>query len=172
MPVHWQARSNLGDCLLAMGQLDEAVKQYRWACRVVGGRSPIVWHRLAAALSRLGKSEEALHACRQAVRLKPDGWEELNDLAWLLATDPHQELRDGAEAVRLAQRAVQLTGGRAAQCLGTLDAAYGEAGRFEEAIGTARQAQEVAMAGKQMELVAAAGDRIELYKQQKPYHMK
>jgi tetratricopeptide (TPR) repeat protein len=171
MPVHWQARSNLGDCLLAMGQVDEAVNQYRWACRIVGGRSAIVWHRLGVALARARHSDEALNAYRQAVRLKPDGWEELNDLAWILATDPHAELRDGAEAVRLAQRAVGLTGGRAAQCLGTLDAAYAEAGRFEEAIGTAHQAQEVAMAGKQMDIVAAAGDRIELYKQQKPFHL-
>jgi hypothetical protein len=52
--------------------------------------------------------------------------------------------RNGPEAVKLAERAVQLTGGREAIYLDTLAAAYAEAGRFDKALETARRGLEIA----------------------------
>ena len=51
----------------------------------------------------------------------------------MMATDPDPSVRNGSEAVRLAERAVQLTGAREPTLLDTLAAAYAEAGRFQEA---------------------------------------
>jgi 4-amino-4-deoxy-L-arabinose transferase-like glycosyltransferase len=62
----------------------------------------------------------------------------LNNLAWMLASNP--KIRDGSEAVRLAERACRLTQERQTVYIGTLAAAYAEAGRFSEAIATAQRA--------------------------------
>jgi spermidine synthase len=61
-------------------------------------------------------------------------------LAWILATSPEPELRRGAEAVALAERAVAGTGRRDARALDTLAAAYAAAGRFAEARAAAAEA--------------------------------
>jgi len=57
-----------------------------------------------------------------------------NNLAWILATasDPH--LRNGNEAVRLAEQACRSTQYEEVYMIATLSAAYAEAGRFNDAI--------------------------------------
>lgn len=61
-----------------------------------------------------------------------------NDYAWMLATHPEPDLRNGDLAVRLAKRAVaeELT----AAYLDTLAAAYAEVGQFTQAVNTQREA--------------------------------
>jgi tetratricopeptide (TPR) repeat protein len=68
----------------------------------------------------------------------------LNDLAWILATHPDPEVRDGAEALEPAQRAADLTRRRDPQVLDTLAAAYAAAGRYGEAIANAQKALQLA----------------------------
>ncbi|HYY93402.1 MAG TPA: tetratricopeptide repeat protein [Pyrinomonadaceae bacterium] len=53
-----------------------------------------------------------------------------NSLAWLLATAPKQELRDGKRAVELARKACELSKWQHPNQLDTLAAAYAEAGDF------------------------------------------
>jgi hypothetical protein len=53
-------------------------------------------------------------------------------------------LRDGAEAVRLAERACELTARKEARFLGTLDAAYAESGRFARPLKRRKKALELA----------------------------
>ena len=48
----------------------------------------------------------------------------------MLATCPQASLRNGIEAVKLAERANQLAGGKNPAVLCTLAAAYAEAGNF------------------------------------------
>ncbi|KIX14613.1 M48 family metallopeptidase [Dethiosulfatarculus sandiegensis] len=55
-----------------------------------------------------GQEEEALHYLRQAVRLAPRHAEALNSLAWFYATAKDKALRNPAQALALAQRAVQI----------------------------------------------------------------
>src|ERR1035441_7801006 len=62
--------------------------------------------------------------------------------AWSRAAHPQAEFRDGAEAVRLAERACQVTTNKEPMMIGTLATAYAEAGRFEEAVATASKAQQ------------------------------
>ena len=76
----------------------------------------------------------------------PTGPEVHNNLAWLLATHPSAEFRNGAEAVPLAERACQLTGGTNLAMLATLAAAYAEAGRFPEAVSTQQKVCDLAAA--------------------------
>ena len=64
----------------------------------------------------------------------PDTSEFKNDLAWLLATSPDPEVRDGPRALQLAQQAVGTTGGENVGFLDTLAAAHAEVGDFERAV--------------------------------------
>ena len=83
---------------------------------------------------------EALRHYQAALGVEPDNAAVLNNVAWVLATAPDEALRDGAQAVRLAERACELTGNQQTACIGTLAAAYAEAGQFEKAVATARRA--------------------------------
>ena len=63
-----------------------------------------------------------------------------NSLAWFLATCPDETVRDGSEAITLAERVVAATGRKEADFLDTLAAAYAETGRFAEAVRTQKEA--------------------------------
>jgi Flp pilus assembly protein TadD len=116
------------------------------------------------------KAKLAEEHYREAIRLKPDWPEPVNDLAWMLATFPRAEFRDAAEAVRLAEHACELTGHKEARFLGTLDAAYAEAGRFGEAITVAEEARKLALAAGDQALADGAAGRLLQYRAGKPYH--
>jgi hypothetical protein len=69
----------------------------------------------------------------------------LNNLAWSLAANPRQELRNGREAVQLASKAVELTGQQQPVFMGTLAAAYAEDGQFAKAVEMAKKARDTAL---------------------------
>ncbi len=92
-----------------------------------------------------------------------------NNLAWLRATDPDPGLRDGAQAVTLAQIPIELSPNNPSW-LDTLAAAYAEAGRFAEAVQTAERALRLAVAKGDRSLAAAIETHLQLYRKQEPYH--
>ena len=83
-----------------------------------------------------GRIPEAIEQYRIILQRNPDQLLALNNLAWLLATDDDSQWRNGTEAVRLAERACDLTHYQTPAFLGTLAAAYAEAGRFDDAVKT------------------------------------
>src|SRR5262249_28344696 len=114
-------------------------------------------------LALLGQHEEALADARAAVQQAPDDAAALNDLAWLLACCPRDDLRRPEEAVELATKAFEMRGD--ATTLDTLAAALAAAGRFEEAVQRQREAVE-----KADELAKADfGVRLALYEAGQPY---
>jgi tetratricopeptide (TPR) repeat protein len=166
-PEDLEARENLGLALLYDGRMSEATRQFQELLRV---RPDAQTHyHLGLALDSQGHAAEAGAHYQEAVRLSPNTPLYLNDLAWFLATNPKAELRDGAEAVRLAEQACRLSGGKEARFWGTLDAAYAEAGRFAEAVATAAKVRELALAAGQPEIAQRAEERLALYRAGKPY---
>ncbi|MFQ5471272.1 MAG: hypothetical protein ACE5FA_00110, partial [Dehalococcoidia bacterium] len=81
---------------------------------------------------------------RRGVDNCPESYEILNNYAYIGSTVPPDELRDGAAAVRAAERAAELTGRSNAGVLDTLAAAHAEAGDFERAVAVSERAVRLA----------------------------
>lgn len=97
---------------------------------------------LALANVRVGQNNYAAAVAQleEAMAALPNNLRPANDLAWLLAVCPQGSVRDGARAVQLAERACRMTRQSNPVLLGTLAAAYAEAGRFTDAIDTVTRA--------------------------------
>jgi tetratricopeptide (TPR) repeat protein len=114
----------------------------------------------------IGEAVNHFHFC---LRLAPDTPDALNNLAWILATYPRAELRDGREAVRLAERACVLTGDNNPSELGTLAAACAETGQFQLAVKTAQKAEKMAGTSANAALQARTRRLVECFREQRPY---
>jgi tetratricopeptide (TPR) repeat protein len=105
---------------------------------------------------------------KRAYTLDPENATNLNAYAWLLATSPNDEVRDGKLAFDLASKACKITHWSVWNYVGTLAAAYAEAGDFEQAIKYEDQA--IATKGIPEEEAKAERRRLELFKQHQPTH--
>jgi tetratricopeptide (TPR) repeat protein len=168
-PDYTGARNNLGNALIEKGSGDEAISQYQEAIRLKPDYVD-AHYNLGIALAAKGRFDEAIENYRKAIQIKPNFSEALNDLAWVLAASPDADLRNGAEAVRLAERACELTHYGEPSFIGTLAAAYAEAGRFLEAVTTAGKAEQIANDAGSKKLAEENRQRLELYRTGKPYH--
>ena len=160
---------NLAVALQAMGRTNEAAAHFE-AARVASPESAETHLQQAGTLLAQGRSQEAIDHFRSAVRLAPDSPAVLNDFAWLLATHPDAAVRNGVEAVRLAERACDLTKFEPPMLVGTLAAAYAEAGRFDDAVATAQKAHDLARASGEKKLAETNLKLMEFYRARKPFH--
>jgi protein O-mannosyl-transferase len=133
-----------GIMFLKKGELDKAIDRLERATQCEPNNS-----RFRAALGAARNLKQqglaANRTYRVSVNYYPDRPYCLNNLAWFLATNPDAGLRNGEEAVRLAERACQLTHYQQTVPVMTLAAAYAEAGRFDEAITNAQLAGAMAL---------------------------
>ncbi len=111
------------------------------------------------------KYAEAIGDYEAAARIDPDYAIAFNALASLQATCPAAEFRDGAKAVQNATRACELTNWKDARYVGTLAAAYAEAGDFETAVKWQKKA--IILLPEKQDYYE---DRLKLYQSGKPYH--
>lgn len=119
----------------------------------------------------LGKHAEAITDYRSAQEITPRDDGVLNNLAWVLATSPKDELRDAEEAIKLATEACRLTDYEKAHILSTLAAAHAESGNFERAIEISTQAVELSKKDEESseETQQQLQNELESYKQNKPW---
>ena len=168
-PDYAGACYNLGNALLQKGKVDEAIIQYQKALQIKPDYAE-AWYNLGNALLQQGKVDEAIAHYQQALQIKPDFPEVLKNLAWLLATCPDAHIRDGVQAVKYAGRACELTHYGVTPLVGTLAAAYAEAGRYDDAIAAAQKACALATAAGEEELLEKNQKLLALYQAHQPYH--
>lgn len=97
----------------------------------------------ADAYLNIGKHAEAIADFEKAVSIQPEDTSILNNLAWVLATSPEDDLRDGKRAIELATKACELTEFKTPHILSTLAATYAETGDFETAIKWSQKSVEL-----------------------------
>jgi tetratricopeptide (TPR) repeat protein len=132
--------------------------------------TPEIHIQIAIILAIKGEYPDAVRHYLEALRLKPDSPDVLNNLAWLLATCPDAHLRAGTQAVKQAERACELTHYTKTFYVGTLAAAYAEAGRFDDAIATAQKACALAEKSGEQNLLQRNQELLLLYQKHQPYH--
>jgi protein O-mannosyl-transferase len=168
-PADSAAHCELGMVLNRKGDAALAIEHFRVALSLKPNY-PEARFNLASALSRESDVSAAIEHYRQGLRSQPDSPDALNNLAWILAANPDAAVRNGEEAVKLARQACELTRYELPVLVGTLAAAYAEAGRFEEAVAAAQNARDLAAASNQPDLVERNQRLLELYQSHQPFH--
>jgi tetratricopeptide (TPR) repeat protein len=171
------AHNNLGYALAMAGQLDEAIGQFQEAIRL--DQDNVEAHfNLGVAFIRREQFIEAISQFQEAIRLNPDVVDSnnnfcfivaLNNRSWSLATSADAKKRDGELALKLAQRACEATHYQKTVMVGTLAAAYAEAGQFAEAISTAQKACALAEKNGEADLLQKNQELLVLYQNHQPY---
>ncbi len=101
--------------------------------------------------------------------MQPDAVEILNRAAWILATATDDNLRNGRQALELAERAVRLTTRQDVVSLDSLGAALAEVGRFATAVEIAGEALALATRKSERAIVPELEYRLKLYRAEKPF---
>jgi tetratricopeptide (TPR) repeat protein len=123
---------NLGISRFTRGQLQPAAALFERAVK----RKPTLAEahlELGNVYGALGETAKARESFRRAIALRGDWHKALNNLAWQLANAPDRSVADQDEAIRLAERACELTRRDNLSYLDTLAAAYVAAGRPADA---------------------------------------
>ncbi len=153
------------------GRLRQAAVHYQIAIAM----KPEVFHLLAninyaGLLNELGCYQAAAAHLDAALQLNPNSAIALNNLAWLLATCPDPQVRNGTRAVELGERLCNLTNYQETMAVGTLAAAYAEAGRFDDAIAMAQAAITLAQEHGEEGLLERNEQLLQMYQAHKAYH--
>ena len=167
-PGNPYAEFNLGKALFLAGKLEEAAGHFENVLKAAP-QSVDPRFQLARILVLQKKDSQAADRFREVLQLKPDHIQALAGLAWILATSPDSRVRNGGEAVQLAEHASSLTGGKDAESLDRLAAAYAEVGRFSDAIQAGEKALALANASKKSDSVATLEKHLEAYRASKPW---
>ena len=183
-----RSHHNLACVLASQGDFDGAIPQYQEALRLdpqfsearaclelvqtqrQQEQAAAAHYNSGGELLNQRRTADALKEYRQALRLRPEWPEALNSTAWLLASAPDPAVRNGTEAVTLAEHACQLTGSTNVSMVSTLAAAYAEAGRFADAANTQSNVCEMAALQAQTNSTDSCTQRLELYRSQRAYH--
>jgi tetratricopeptide (TPR) repeat protein len=197
-PASAKAHGDLGIALLRLGKLDESLAELH-AALDHDPRYAAAYYNLGLVLDRKGDADQAIGQWHKALDIDPHyapAHDSLGDAlyargdvagalahwnvgtndaavlrraAWTLATYPDASIRDGHQAVALAVRALEISGGKDAKVWDTLAAAYAEAGRFGDATPAAKRALALAEKDHLAELAEAIRNRIQLYESETPF---
>lgn len=125
--------------LALIGKWPEAAKHYGETVRLAPPESSVL-QDVTTVLIQAGRHAEARQILRDQLSRKPGDKAAALVLSSLLAKSPMDEIRDGAEAVRLAESACTQPADRRPHVLATLAAAYAEVGRFDDAVTSMQEA--------------------------------
>jgi tetratricopeptide (TPR) repeat protein/Zn-dependent membrane protease YugP len=146
-----------GDYPPALADLDKALK--------LDPAEAFAYNNRGAAYLKIGNFAAATADLQKALDLKPEFPNPHKHLAWLQATCPLPEFRDGTSAVAHAQRALELAKENTAEYEPVLAAAYAEVGDFSRAV----ECQSRCMEASPPEALAAMRERLKLYESQQPF---
>jgi len=156
------ARNALATQLVRSGDAAAAIEQWRKVLEINPNELAAI-HNVAMTQSGRGEHAEAIEYLRKGLNIAPDSSRLVAALAWELATAPEDELRNGAEAMQLAQRVYSAYPNQP-QIIDLMAAALAETGDFDNAV-------------KLMEPLAALGGRnaqpfamrLKAYRQETPW---
>jgi len=170
-PTHAAAHFNLANAYGRQGKYDLAEEQFDEVVRN-GLSEPRRIRALADGYVRLGREGKAAFLYRQVLEMRPDDGSAMASLAWILATSPDEEVRDGAEALRLA-RAAEERLGKSPRILDVVAAAHAEEAQFDLAVRAIEEALKLAtQTGTDAKVdPRVLRQRLKLYRARKPLRL-
>jgi Tfp pilus assembly protein PilF len=163
------ANINMASLMIRRKQFDDAMV-YLHKTMEIKPDNPRVHYYMGALFQTQLKFKEAIQAYEKTLQLDPDFTAAMNNLAWLLATTPDDEIRNPVEAVRLAEKGCKLTSFKDLNMLDTLAAAFASVNQFKEAIEMAQKALDLAIAEGQKNKAGQIAERLQLYRASKSYY--
>jgi tetratricopeptide (TPR) repeat protein len=122
------------------------------------------------ALLSVGKHADAVKDYEEALKVDPEDTGVLNNLAWVLATSPEDNVRNAERSIELGTKACELTKYQKAHILSTLAAGYAEKGDFENAKKWSGKAVE--LGAKEDDVDQQLKKELESYKNARPWREK
>jgi tetratricopeptide (TPR) repeat protein len=159
------------DVLMQVAAVHQAARQPEKAIEAYSHLLGVEPHNPAALRGRAdmflnqGKQAEAIADYEEALKVDGKNSGVLNNLAWVLATSPNDELRDGKRAIDLAKQACEVTEYKQAHIISTLAAAYAESGDWENAVTWSQKAVDLGDEQTKTQLAK----ELESYQQKKPW---
>ena len=167
-PDYADALRDRGYAYHLKGKYDQAIAGFTQSIRLKP-KDALAFYNRGKAYREKGEYNRAIQDMGQAIRLNPDDDHALNGKAWLLATAPQDGLRNGAEAVGLANRAFSLS--KNFGYLDTLAAAHAETGDFLKAIEVQQQAIKMLRDSGRAKYIPDYQSRLDLYRRRQPFRM-
>ncbi len=158
---------DLGLMRFRLGKYGKSHEVYMKVVRATP-RNGLARYHLANNEVRLKRLPEAIENYRRALARVPDLTEAANNLAWILASHPDENLRSPEEALTITTRLCQQTQERSPLYLDTHSVALANLGRFQDAIATANKAIAL-IPPPNTSAIAGIRGRIALYAASKPY---
>ena len=137
IPGDYQAYNYRGVVHALKGEFNKAIADYNKALKI-RPRFAEAYNNRGFAHTQKGNLQGALKDYSRALDINPFFVGAYNNKAWILATAADKRYRNGAKAIILAQKAVELDPSVAS--LDTLAAAYAAVGNFELAAETQKKA--------------------------------
>ena len=167
-PNDLAAHYHLATALRATDDLKGAEQHLRIVLKA-DPQNPIMHHELGATVQQAGRAVEALRHYHRSLELKDDSPNTLTLAAWILAAHPDDEIRRPTEAVKLAERASELTGRRHPGVEDTLAVACAAVGDFNRAVKVAQRSIELLLDTRDEASADTVRSRMKLYEQSQPY---
>lgn len=166
---------DLGFLYLCAGEYQDAQKFLRLANRLQPSDKNVV-RFLAEAEFMTGDFDQAVKLFEEVTKNDPSRRRSKNVLAWLLATCPYENSRDGEQALAIIDPIVQLVGETSASTLEIYAACHAELGNFKKALEFQEKAVRLVDDSDTAEAYSPAQEkgmraRAELYRRHRPYRM-
>ena len=150
-----------------IGEFQKSHEIYSRVAQATPHNGMVLYH-LANNEVRLGRLPEAIQNYRGAIGRVRNLSQAANNLAWILASHPKDELRSPEEALEITTRLCRETQNKSPLYLDTHSIALANTGKFEEAIVAAKKAIALIPA-ENTPAIEGIRRRLALYGTKKPY---
>jgi Flp pilus assembly protein TadD len=161
-------RRLLGMVRFRQREFDDAIELFSEVLKTQPTDAASRWN-LANSYRGSGDYGSAVAQYRKMLRQQPGNPMAANNLAWILSTHRQPALRNGAEAVSIAEPLIKTTKGQDPNAWDTLAAAYAEVGRFADAEAAVEKAIQLATEREELAAAAAMKDRLRGYQSMRPH---
>jgi tetratricopeptide (TPR) repeat protein len=168
-PRSMRTRMQYGDFLHRRGATAQATAFHRRMLDsdpdIAGGH-----YLLGLSLAREGMAAQGVVELRAELSRAPEFRSALLALARILATDPDPSVRDGTQALAVAEKLAAVAPDDPAS-FDALAAAYAESGHFDRAVEAEKRALQLAQAGgrRKQQRAREYAERLELYRSGRPF---